>query len=339
MIKAHSHGICRLSLVLFLLSYSFEAHAQYVIDLAKQSSTGTETTVSVEPGKEFSVEILNRLPYSTEYGLSIVTRVRAIPTLSAAILSMGAGQKPEGGSTPRAEVMCAPLNQAIDNAKNATDEQSLAAAIAVLKPLRDPIKCQALTQQADALLELTKKSVPNLRLLRGEELVVTVTRDAKKWVTILTTGDRGTWNVTYGFALPWFVLNKDSLYETRSVGGKNIITPVSAQNSIQVIPALFISWIPYADLLSDWSIGLGSALGFDKTKPVLALGVSITYNQNLNILVSALGEFMPVLRTGYHSGDSLGETLTADQLHEQIFKIAPAIGISFRFDSNPFKSQ
>lgn len=320
------------------------AVAQYTIDLASQSST-TPSTIAVDAGKSFEVRIINRLPYSGSYVLTVAHRVKSISAFSSTGFTLNTAKKVDTtGNSKKIAVAAAPdtsscqaLRTAIENVEKATEESTIAQLLPKLRSVMELHHCSVIEAEAQATIDATTQYVDSSTLQKGEELVVTITSGKKTWSTVYTTGDRGVWSVTYGFAIPWFLWNKDSLYVTRTVLGKNVVTASSGQDNAQVLPAIFVSWIPYSSELSDWSFGFGSGLSFDKSKPVLQLGLSITYNQNINILVGALGEFTKVLLPQYHSGDTLGESLTTDQLHQDVFKVAPAIGISYRFDSNPFK--
>ena len=327
-------------LLITMFAGTSNVHAQYTIDLATQSPTNP-STVTVQAGKPFTLKIINRLPYSGNYSMSVVRRVKSIPAFASSTFTLNNVKKVD--STKPAKALeadsCKELRAAIDTVEKAKDESTLALLLSKLRSVLDISKCSEYKGEAESTIAATIQEVVGVfPLSKGEEVVVTITSDKKSWSTVYTTGDRGVWSVTYGFAIPWFLWNKDSLYVTRNVNGKNnVVTASSSQSNAQVLPAVFLSWIPYSDELSDWSFGFGSGLSFDKSKPILAIGLSITYNQNINILIGALGEFTKVLLPQYHPGDTLGESLTSDQLHQDVFKVAPVIGISYRFDNNPFK--
>ena len=125
-------------------------------------------------------------------------------------------------------------------------------------------------------LATTVAMVPGAWVLQaGEELVVSVTRTqgrTKKWELVLTTGPRGKWMTTYGFAT---YANRDLKFFAQSNGaGTFTVTPEAAPDTwdLKLVPSIFFTWLPSAKENKDFSLGLSGGLGVKDDAPVVCEG-------------------------------------------------------------------
>jgi hypothetical protein len=80
-------------------------------------------------------------------------------------------------------------------------------------------------------------------------------------------------------------------------------------------------------------------LGFDMHNAVVFLGMSITYNENITIAAGAVAHRLRQLNGKYSEGGRILEDLDDEQLHEEVYRINPFIGLSFRFSDNPLSGK
>lgn len=303
---------------------------QVVIDLGRQP-TDTPAKVPARGGDVVTVMLTNRLPHQS-YLLTVERRVIDVPQLLWPIRDSG----PTG-----AEADCSALLTQADSLQKAEDETVVADTVEALDRALERGDCkdpQALTKITSAIA-MTLGPTPGAYALKGgEELDITVTRTrdgkTKKWRTIVSTGPRGRWLTSYGFAT---VPSKDQKLFAKSEGnGKFLITPEQRPRDLKLIPSAFFTWLPSSRQLSNWSPGLAAGLGVTQDSPAVFLGASLMHNWNLCV-VAGLSVAQHARPNGkYVMDQELSESLSSDQLNDRAHRATWMAALTYRFGSNPF---
>jgi len=305
--------------------------AAQVLDLGRQPAD-TTAKLSVPAGQALSVLIRNRIPGQT-YLVSVVLRTVEIPAFP-----------PLGGARPAGAPGCTELLAQVDALSTQDEETSVANIVETVEAALQAGLCT----DPDALasihiaLSRTVTTLPGAWILQaGEELVVTVTRTrqgkTKKWELVLSTGPRGKWMTTYGFAT---YANRDEKFFAQSDGaGKFVVTPETEPDTwdLKLVPSIFFTWLPSAKENKDFSFGLSGGLGVKDDTPVVFLGGSVLYNWNLSLVAGVGLAHQSRLRGQYTKDQVLAENLSEDQLNEKVFRPAIMAAVTFRFGSSPFE--
>jgi hypothetical protein len=202
----------------------------------------------------------------------------------------------------------------------------------------DPIACAMKLADAHAALEATHRVVGDFTLERGEFLAVTVKRklpSEKTWTAVFDAGPRGSWQASYAFA---FLSGDDRHYFTKAVdGGKFQVSEEQDRGGLSFAPLVFYSWFPAKTTNRALSLGLAGGLGFEGTDPVVALGVNLSFNQNLGLVAGGAMRRVSRLSGRYDENDLpiLEENLDSSQLETKVYRPAAFIALTFRFGSEP----
>lgn len=323
---------CLVLVASLIVTLAGAAPAVHVIDLGNQTAD-TVAKVSVPAGEAFSVLLRNRIP-GQSYVVSVVRRTLDIPAFP-----------PLSGIAPAAAPGCEELQQQAKALLTQDDEASVAIIVENIQNAIEAGLCTAPDALASINLALSKTvtMVPGTWILHpGEELSVTVTRTrqgkTKKWELVLTTGSRGKWMTTYGFAT---YPNRDRRYFAQSNGaGKFVVTPETEPDDwdMKLVPSVFFTWLPSAKETKDFALGLSGGLGLKDDSPVVFLGGSVLYNWNLSLVVGAGLAQQSRLAGRYAKDQVLSENLSQDQLNEKVFRPTLMAAVTYRFGSNPFGS-
>jgi hypothetical protein len=303
-----------------------------VIDLAEQQEgTTLVRPLAVRDEATVSVRIINSIPRGIYDVVIQIDQVGMAPIT----LDRGTTAAMRDGASALSNY----YGTALGRLDTVRDERSLPA-------LRGEIESQLSIVGGngvllDSLSRLTTYQVPGPVTVRpGERLLVLVRRKSidgereRTWTSIFTTGARGRWLVSLGFGLP-ILLNREREYFTvRDTADDFIIHKKDGDQSIKVVPALFFHWLPRGGEQSELSWSLMGGLGFDMRNAVVFLGLSVTYNENITIALGGVAHRLRQLNGRYSEGGRIREDLDEDQLHEEVYRINPFIGLSFRFSEN-----
>lgn len=301
------------------------------IDLALIPA-GTVATRPARPGDEVKFILKNVVPnkvYQTTIERELVP-IAVLPNIFAP------------ADTPARAAPSIPDCQAlaIDFKKNLltlSDETAVASAIsAAWKDPRAKQCDKAGKERLESLiLELTTKPIEGTYDLQaGELLQVTVERQddaAKKWIYVLSTGDRGAWRISYGFT---FVPNEDEEFFSKQDGEEFVITRENDREDLDFAPSVMFSWLPVSQRAKTWANGLTTGLGFDLEDPVLFAGWGLTYAENVMLTAGLIVHNQSRLAGRFNEGDVVKENLESSQLLEDTFAANIYFGVSFRFGSN-----
>jgi hypothetical protein len=316
------------------LALTAGAHAakadEVVIDLGRQA-TDTPAKVPARPGDVVTIMLKNRIP-DQRYLVTVERRVIDIPAL----------QSPLAAPTGRTDG-CQPLRvQAAQLSKPETDDETkVADLVEALERALERGDCKdpdALTAIGSAIAMTLGPAPGAYGLKGGEELDIVVTRTrsgkTKKWETIVSTGPRGKWLTTYGFAT---IPNRDRKFFAKSDGNaKFLITPEEKPDDLKLVPSAFFIWLPTARQLSNWSPGLSGGLGVKQDNPAVFLGASLTHNWNLSVVAGLAVAKQARLNGRYVPNQEISDGLSDDQLNDRVFRATWMAALTYRFGSNPF---
>jgi len=184
------------------------------------------------------------------------------------------------------------------------------------------------------VIDLKKSQILKVRISRknveGKEL---------KWIRTFKTPSRGKWLTTYSFnfiTTQWG--SKEEFYFAKSIEMDEFeITMENNKKWVNFVPSITFTWLSGKRLYRTWACGGSAGIGFDLEKPVVFLGASIIYNQNLSLTLGYAAHQVKQLNGKYNEGDIIKENLTPDQLLNDQYRFNPFISLSLRFDRNPFK--
>ena len=308
-----------------------------VLDLGSQSA-GSSNTESVRPGI-YGIRIDSRIP-AMNYSVGVLVRAVPITPLDVRIVSAGGGA-------------CEPL-QGLRRALGGTSESDVR--IAVAKASAALGSDQACAAHAEAIRLLINDSrIPwekDVELSAGQELVVTVVRSAKgteaekRWEKTFTTGPRGEWRATYGFATAFTRLGPASgAFAKRTAAYLTIDNNVKSiaerkdRAAAELVPAVAFHFMPADRQSSRFVRGPIAGVSFDGTNPLVIGGYGWTYEQNVNLSFGLLARKERILLAKYEVGQVAAAELTEDQLTEMGLRIRPYISLTFRMSSSPFTKE
>jgi hypothetical protein len=303
------------------------------------SSAAAHDTVHVSPGR-YRFRVVNLSPkYS--YTIAISQGAESIAPIPAAFA--------------QGDVSCPKLTAALKSLAEARQEEDVPP---LAQAVRDALsaegkkdKCAEASADAARLLARTERVFDDVfDLGAGDYVLVVVGRlenekTTRRWERRFTTGAPGEWRTTYGYVFPAFTrlshgtaIREGQRYFSRQIGdtgSRFVVTEERHTRQFDAVPAAMFSYAPASERAYTWNMGAG--LGVDLAKPVVLLGLGVTYYSNLRITAGAAFRQESVLLGQYTPGDTIRSNLTREQLQGDEFRVRPFIGVTLRFDGNPFK--
>jgi hypothetical protein len=325
-----------LSLVLFAAGWLATAPAYPTVRELNLADELRERTIDVQPGEALSFKIVNRVP---QHRYTVIVRVE---TQSIPELRPPGPPLLEGGENP-----CDPVVEVTHNILRATEEAEVATLVTRGRELLAAGQCPQPTTVLGLQTALDRTEIPIRQefILKENELVrITIHRpdgdEIKEWVFVFTTPPRGSWFTSYGFV---FLGDQDETFFSRETGdGKFEIARDNSSggelSNLNFAPSFFYTWLPRRDESRDLSPGFTFGLGFDQSNPVLFAGGSLNYNRFVSLIAGAAIHQQKRLNGQFHPGQPLEELLDDEALHEEKFGINYFLGLSFRFNANPFSN-
>lgn len=318
-----------LALMQLPLRAEVAAQSPLVMDLAEEAGD----TMNISAG-DYRVRIVNRVP-KYDYIVTVQRGYEAIPEIDTPVMQ-GMGSACGGADEIRNELITVD-----DEAEVPGLRRRAAAAIAAHS---DETGCAGPLNRLAAISDTTTQTFETVyKLSRGEYIDVTVARregGSKSWTRRYTTGARGRWNLSYGYAFPVLVGigGGDLMGEGRRIrldGDSTgfVVEETPSQPRVDMAPSVFMSFLPTA--VGNWHFNLlTGGLSLDLKTPQAFLGSSVTYASNLLV---TLGIGVREERVAqYEVGDSVPASLTDDQLYHDDFRLRPFFAVTYRFASNPF---
>lgn len=310
------------------------AAAQVLFDLAGTASLSQ----TVDPGS-ITVAVENRLPQA-RYTVTVRRELLAIAAIPfESVGSLGGLSRPR----ERAGDPCGPLASAANALNQATAESQVPSRRATVLTLLEQGSCTEadVIAAAKTVVSRTSEQLGPYPIRPGERLTVTITRPASEgqapqWTLVLETEPRGEWVTTFGAT---FLPDRDELFHTEAAGDDKFkIVADQESTGLKVpMPSVYFSWLstPQKRRNLQWSPTIG--FGLDDESIGVFGGLSLTYNQNISVMggVAIAGERRLMGR--YKPDQEVGENLNEDQLHRVVYRPAPFVGVTVRFDRNPFK--
>ena len=344
-----------LPILMFFLSSQMNAESQtknnsntvdVVFDLA-EISPGSSTEKILSEGKIDTITFLNVfLLRHQDYEIDRFFEFEEIEPLSARTFAV----KDPG------EHNCLDLYTALNEFKNLSDsdekwlEQGVPEKI---KKLQDLVSnCENPTEADKANINLVKKIVANskistkidLKLKPGEQLIIKLRRKNKVW-TFIFKYPRGKWLTYYGLCFVSKYPRKHDLYFLResnddSQEGYLLVAEKKPKLlDLEYIPTVFFTWMPFKRMSKSHSLGFSGGLGIDLQSPVVFAGCSLVINYNIGLNFGVVFHKQYQLKPQYYSDTEtmmVDSLLSFEDLHRSVYRPSVSIGISFRFDSNPF---
>jgi len=193
----------------------------------------------------------------------------------------------------------------------------------------------------NSLIAGTWKEIELEKVKKGEVIEVRISRlqsEEKRieWKYTLETPRRGEWRTSYGFTFITDLLSEEEEFFLRQMDSTFTINKKKNNRWFDFAPTVMFTWYPGKFANSNWSFGLTGGLGFDFESPVVFIGPTASYNQNLNLHLGVAFHKQRHLNGIYEEGQILKEIITDEQLHEELYRLNPVISLSFRFSENPF---
>lgn len=279
------------------------------------------------------------------YTITMVVRTDTLGPLRTADIELsprtaGPLGMPNGGASgstcsPATQVAVATFNNTDTERETKTNVAALEAAYAT-----DTISCRRWVKNTVIGATDTTMYLPALR--RGQTLTLIISTQvpggaARHWRRAYSTGPRGRWSPVYSFTFIGRAINERK-YFARQSGSEFIVTRERNRDWADFVPSVFFTWTPADADLGALVWGWSGGLGFDMTSPVVMLGGSARYNENIMFGFGVALHRQQVLLGRYNEGDTVSENLTETQLHSPSYRPNPYVSIGFRFGANPFSS-
>jgi hypothetical protein len=310
------------------------------MDLAVQEE-GETSIESVEPGESFIVQIVNRMP-NQRYTIKVERRREVLEPLPQL-------------NRPAAAPAVDPCDDVVSNFDTdiftAVDEQNVAEKIGDARIAAAGCGA-AVIAKLETVIDVrtvVRKKYGPFSLSRGESIVITVSRgggtDKKTWILEITTGRSGEWRVLYGFN---YVPDDDDHFFLKenpgtAATGTTPATPTTysiteerGDNDFSFVPTIFASW--QANRPGPLSWGLSGGMGFESAKPIIFVGPSVIFRQNISLNLGLVMKERRRLDPQLDRTKPLTDLIANDKLYRTDgYRPSWFIGIGFRFDTNPFK--
>lgn len=250
---------------------------------------------------------------------------------------------PNGGATAvKCDSVSTATNAAIAVFNKTDTEAATRTSVAVLRAAyaSEPAICQTWVEEhVISATELTMR-LPALR--RGQTLTLTISTQipggtTRQWRRAYSTGPRGHWRPVYSFSFIGRAINERK-YFARQSESEFIVTRERNRDWADFVPSVFFTWTPTDADLGKMNWMWSGGLGFDMRAPVVMIGRSGRYNENIMLSLGVALHGQQVLLGRYNEGDTLSENLTETQLHSPSYRPNPYLSIGFRFGANPFSA-
>jgi hypothetical protein len=338
----------------FCLASATALRAQ--VPLAIDLSNVTPAESVLPAGSSFRVTIKNRPP-SSEWQYVVQTILMDQEPPPPLVLAGVLTDSKDGRAflwQPELDKACIPVMHVAAALDSASDELSLPGLIRDARKVQMdqaaqgacPSRLKSLQAMLDATTYVAQEGI---QVPEGQDLLVTITRtkarDAnvrpKIWVLRYTGRPRGEWVTTYGFAFitdwPFGAANETFHVDATSDPTKFIVRQDAAVDRVRFAPTIFFAWHPRTGKwYPSFCLAISGGLGFDLSNPVVTAGPTVVHNSNLSFHFGLVAAKVDRLLPRYAAGDTVGESLTPEQLRSSVYRINPFVAVSFRFCTNPF---
>jgi len=195
--------------------------------------------------------------------------------------------------------------------------------------------CIVDTELSKKYLQLTLETKRTfiVYVAKGQDLVINVSRDDKKWKKVFHSVRQDRWLIHYGVA---FAANRDKEYFVDSSGEQNVITQKRDKSNPKLLPSILFSYEHRSLCNGDGICFTPTAgIGTDSNTLAFLLGVSMIIGDNLILTLGASVYKAQQLLGEYHEGQILPEGSESIALQTEGYATAPFFSLGFRFSSDP----
>ncbi len=322
------------SLCIFLTALSSVAQT-LSLDLSKnKNSTFSQT---IEPQLLKQIVLINRAELST-YVIEVKKEKIQVPPIDITALLGGDADD------------CGPLEEATRKLTNEPDESKIPNRITAIKneltKLNGASGCaESIAKAYDAIEAITlpiKISVP-INIGSGDKVTVTVTKGTAVWTYVFFTETVPHGRIFYGFSyLLSNALSSFPTYYAKAGDAANsfIITRSNAANKKvfkNLTPTIMYTHMFFKDPGASLKFGLTGGFMADLSNPSLVASPSLVIGDAIALNFGIGVAQKDQLQGQYVEGLLIKDNLAFDQLHQKIWTYDLFFGISFHFNSNPFK--
>ena len=181
-------------------------------------------------------------------------------------------------------------------------------------------------------------TVSSLKLKFGsntEYIITAITNDTtpEERQYIIKSQSDWEWSTTLGANAVVF-MNR-SKFVSKETNGSYSVAEIQDRKSMELMPAIMFTLMNKQE---NFSFGYTGGIGFNFEELALFTGLSLGIGQNIVLTGGVAVHKQHRPNSDYSIGHVIENTVTAEDLNKQQYRFNPFIGISFRFDNNPFKS-
>jgi len=176
-------------------------------------------------------------------------------------------------------------------------------------------------RESDAIAELIFRS--NTQYI----LYVGVTGEEKVRKYIIKSESDWKWTTSFG-ANAVFLTNR-----SRFTSVNNAVAENRDGKMMDLTPSIMFTFI---NNQRNFSPGFTGGLGFDFEELSVFAGGALGIGQNIILMAGIAVHKQNRPNTDYTVGQTIDSSVTSDNLNKMQYRVNPFVGISFRFDKNPF---
>ena len=176
-------------------------------------------------------------------------------------------------------------------------------------------------RESDAIAKLIFRS--NTQYI----LYVGVTGEEKVRKYIIKSESDWKWTTSFG-ANAVFLTNR-----SRFMSVNNAVTENRDGKMMDLTPSIMFTFI---NNQRNFSPGFTGGLGFDFEELSVFAGGALGIGQNIILMAGIAVHKQNRPNTDYTVGQTIDSSVTSDNLNKMQYRVNPFVGISFRFDKNPF---
>ena len=164
--------------------------------------------------------------------------------------------------------------------------------------------------------------------------LVTADEDPKSRKYVLKSQSNWEWTTTLGANAVVFT-NRSKFISTEK-GQVHTVAEIQDRKSIELMPAIMFTFMNKQE---NFSFGYTGGIGFNFEELALFTGLSLGIGQNIVLTGGVAVHKQNRPNSDYYIGQVIENTITTDDLNQKQYRFNPFLGLSFRLDSNPFKSK
>ncbi len=164
--------------------------------------------------------------------------------------------------------------------------------------------------------------------------LVTADEDPKSRKYVLKSQFNWEWTTTLGANAVVFT-NRSKFVSIKN-GEVHTVTEIQDRKAIELMPAIMFTFMNKQE---NFSFGYTGGIGFNFEELALFTGLSLGIGQNIVLTGGVAVHKQNRPNVDYSIGQVIENTITTVDLNQKQYRFNPFLGLSFRLDSNPFKSK